>query len=139
MAVDPGSKRIGIAVSDPGASIAFPRDFIEASKTLARTAQTLARIALEEEVATVVVGLPLSMDGSRGPEADRASTLARALAEILRDSASVVEWDERLTSVAANRALSDAGVREHKRRVVVDGVAACLLLQSYLDFAAARR
>jgi len=139
MGIDPGEKRIGIAVSDPDGKIAFPRGIVDALPKLERTAARLAEIALEAEAKVVVVGLPLEMDGRRGPEADRASALVQLLVRKLGEGVEVVAWDERLTSAAANRAMAEAGLDSRKRRGKVDSVAAGLMLQSYLDFAATRR
>jgi putative Holliday junction resolvase len=130
LAVDPGSKRVGVAVSDPSGTIAQalatvpaePRDTLP---------DRLAGIAREQEAGRIVVGLPRRMDGSEGPEAKS----ARALAESLRRTAKLpVELvDERLTTVAAERSMIDAGTRRAKRRQSIDRVAATLLLQSHLD------
>lgn len=130
LAVDPGTKRVGVAVSDPSGTIAQALATVpaEPQDTLA---DRLAGIAREQEAGRIVVGLPRRMDGSEGPEAKS----ARALAEALRHSAKVpVELlDERLTTVAAERSMIDAGARRSKRREIVDQVAATLLLQSHLD------
>jgi putative pre-16S rRNA nuclease len=121
---------VGVAVSDPSGTIAQALATVpaEPQDTLA---DRLAGIAREQEAGRIVVGLPRRMDGSEGPEAKA----ARALAEALRHSAKVpVELvDERLTTVAAERSMIDAGARRSKRREMVDQVAATLLLQSHLD------
>ena len=130
LAVDPGTKRVGVAVSDPSGTIAQALATVPAEPhdTLA---YRLAGIAREREAGRIVVGLPRRMDGSEGPEAKS----ARALAEALRHAAKVpVELvDERLTTVAAERSMIDAGARRSKRRETVDQIAATLLLQSHLD------
>jgi putative pre-16S rRNA nuclease len=130
LAIDPGSKRVGLALSDPTATIA------QALATLpAEPAGTLpsriAQVARTSEAARIVVGLPRRLDGSHGPEAKAAQVLADA---IRKESGLPVEMvDERLTSVAAERSLIAGGVRREKRRLTVDRVAATLMLQAHLD------
>jgi len=130
LAVDPGSKRVGLAISDPTGTIAQALATVEAapSETLA---SRLGEIARDKEATRIIVGLPRRMDGSYGPEAKS----ARELADSLRKASGLpVELvDERLTTVAAERSLIAGGVRRAKRRVTVDRVAAALLLQSHLD------
>src|SRR5207302_1801114 len=130
LAVDPGSKRVGLAISDPTGTIAQPLATVEAGppETLA---SRLGEIARQKEAGRIIVGLPRRMDGSYGPEAKS----ARDLADSLRKSSGLpVELvDERLTSVAAERSLIESGVRREKRRQTVDRVAAAILLQSHLD------
>jgi putative holliday junction resolvase len=130
LAVDPGSKRVGVALSDPTGTIAQglttlaaePRDTLPAR---------LADLAKEKEAARIVVGLPRRLDGSYGPEAKS----ARELADGLRQASGLpVELvDERLTTVAAERAMIEGGASRAKRRESIDQVAAALLLQSHLD------
>lgn len=130
LAVDPGTKRVGVAVSDPTGTIAQALTTVEA-EPLDTLASRLAEIAVAQEARRIVVGLPRRLDGSYGPEAKS----ARELAEDLRKAAGLpVELvDERLTTVAAERSLVAGGVRRAKRRLSVDRVAATLLLQSHLD------
>ena len=130
LAVDPGSKRVGLAISDPTGTIAQPLGTVDAvpGGTLA---SRLADLARQNEASRIIVGLPRRMDGSDGPEAKS----ARALADSLRQASGLpVELvDERLTTVAAERSLIAGGMRRAKRRVTVDRVAAAMLLQSHLD------
>lgn len=130
LGLDVGQARIGVAVSDPWGMTAQGLDVI----SLEDEEEALARIAAlveERGVCRVVVGLPRNMDGSLGSQAQ----WTMEFAEKLRNKVSVpVEmWDERLTTVWAERVLIGAGVRRRKRRDVVDRVAASILLQSYLD------
>src|SRR5713226_5095269 len=130
LAIDPGSKRVGVALSDPSATIARALLTIpaEPSRTLA---SRLAEIARTHEAGRIVVGLPRRLDGTRGPEAVAAEALAAA---VRRASGLPVELvDERFSSVAAERSLVEGGVRREKRRVTVDRVAAALMLQAHLD------
>ena len=130
MAVDPGSKRVGVAMSDPSATIAQALATVpaEPQDTLA---SRLAEIAKEHEANRIVVGLPRRMNGSYGPEAKSARELADALRKASRLPVELV--DERLTTVAAERSMIEGGARRAKRRANIDRVAATLLLQSHLD------
>jgi putative Holliday junction resolvase len=121
---------VGVAVSDPTGTIAQPLTTV-AAEPHESLASRLAEIATQREAARIVVGLPRRMDGSYGPEAKS----ARELAEALRKASGLpVELvDERLTTVAAERAMIAGGARRAKRRADVDRVAAALLLQSHLD------
>jgi putative Holliday junction resolvase len=130
LAVDPGTKRVGIAVSDPTGTIAQALTTIDATPQES-LASRLADIASQQGASRIVVGLPRRMDGSYGPEAKAARQLADA---IRKASGLPVELiDERLTTVAAERSLLEGGVRRAKRRESIDRVAAAMLLQSHLD------
>ena len=130
LAIDPGSKRVGIAVSDPTGTIAqaLPTVAAEPRETLVAR---LVEIASAREAERIVVGLPRRLDGSDGPEAKAARELAAALRDASRLPVDLV--DERLTTAAAERAMISGGVKRARRRVAIDGVAAALLLQSHLD------
>jgi putative holliday junction resolvase len=130
MAVDPGSKRVGLALSDPTWTIAqaLPTVPAEPADTLATR---LAQIAQLQEARRIVVGLPLRLDGTHGPEAAAARRLAHSLRQASRLPVEMV--DERLTTAEAERSLIAGGVRRAKRRLTIDGVAATLLLQGHLD------
>jgi putative Holliday junction resolvase len=130
LAVDPGSKRVGLAVSDPTATIAQALTTVPAEPA-ATLASRLAEIAKAQDARRIVVGLPLRLDGRRGPEAVAAKELADRLR---KESGLPVELvDERLTTAAAERSLIEGGVRREKRRLSIDRVAATLLLQGHLD------
>jgi putative Holliday junction resolvase len=130
LAVDPGSKRVGLAVSDPSATIAQALTTVPAEPADTLVSR-LAEIAKAHEVRRIVVGLPLRLDGRRGPEAVAAKELADRLR---KESGLPVELvDERLTTAAAERSLIAGGMRREKRRLTIDGVAATLLLQGHLD------
>ena len=130
MGVDVGTARIGIALSDELGITARP--FETVPRTGARaTVDAIRRIATENGVERIVVGLPLSMAGSEQPS----STDARQIAEAIGAGTGlpVVTWDERLTTAAAERSLIEGGVRRERRREIIDQVAAALMLQGYLD------
>ena len=129
--IDPGQARIGVAVSDEDRSIAFPRETIPAKGGTAVAAGRVREALADDEVSLAVVGLPLRLDGGEGEAARRARAFGEALGEAL--GVEVVYWDERLTTVAAERSLREMGRRGAKQRDVVDQSAATILLQGYLD------
>ena len=130
LGVDFGTRRIGLAVSDPSGTIAFPAGTLE-RRGLRRDLESLCALVKEREVARIVVGLPLHMDGRRGPEAEAAEKFATQLGEAT--GLPVDLFDERWTTREAERALAETGRRGRKRRQVVDSVAASLLLRAYLE------
>jgi putative Holliday junction resolvase len=128
LALDLGSKRIGVAISDATGVLASPLTTLARSPDLV---DEVAGLVASEDASWVIVGLPLNMDGSRGPAAVAASAEASALAAALPVPVELV--DERLTTVAADRALIGRGRRAPARRKVVDQTAAAILLQGWLD------
>ena len=130
LAVDPWSKQVGLAVSDPTGTIATALSTLPA--TPAETlAERIATAAAEVSAERIIIGLPLRLDGSRGPEAAAAERLA---AGVRKASGLPVQMvDERLTTAAAERSLIEGGMRREKRRASIDRVAAVILLQGHLD------
>jgi putative Holliday junction resolvase len=128
--LDPGSRIIGVALSDVGRMIASPYGSIRRGKLTAVAAE-LRTIAAREAAGGLVVGLPLSLDGGFGPAAQAARDWARALSDALGLPAAL--WDERLSSAAVNRMLVQADVSRARRAAVVDRTAAAYLLQAALD------
>jgi putative Holliday junction resolvase len=129
LGIDFGSSRIGIAVSDDLGMLAHPLETIpNDSEFLSR----LQQIVLQKGVSRIVVGIPRNMDGSYGPAAEKAKVF---LSQLKSEFAGVqlIPWDERLTTVEAQRLLHAAGRDIKKSRPVIDQVAAQVLLQSYLD------
>ena len=137
LGVDPGSKRIGLAVSDLSGTIASPLTVLQRSKSRQHDLSEIARIAVEEAADVIVIGLPLSMDGSQGKAAKAAIAEGRRLATLV--DVPIEMHDERLTTVTAERSMLDAGLNAVERRKVVDKVAAAIMLQSWLDTRAARQ
>ena len=132
--VDLGARRIGIAVSDSAGTLATPRGTIVRSGDPVRDRQALVDLVREEEAVVVVVGHPLSLDGTRGPAAVAAEAEAEALAGLLeQDGVRVELLDERLTTVSAHQALTAGGTRGRDQRAVVDQTAAAVLLMAWLD------
>lgn len=130
LAVDPGSKQVGLALSDPTGTIATALSTLPAapSETLAAR---IAAMAASHSAERIIVGLPLRLDGSRGPDAAAAERLAAGVRKASRLPVELV--DERLTTAAAERSLLEGGVRRGKRRAAIDRVAAVILLQGHLE------
>jgi putative Holliday junction resolvase len=134
--LDPGSKLIGVALSDVLLMLASPYGVLKRGK-LAATAAEVAAIARKEGAGGLVVGLPLGMDGSFGPAAQAAKDWAMALGAAA--GLPVALWDERLSSAAVNRAMIAADLTRAKRAAAVDAAAAAYTLQSALDATAPAR
>ena len=131
LGLDPGARIIGIALSDVSLMLASPFGSLKRGKLTANAAE-IAKIARAQGAGGLVVGLPLSMDGSMGPAAQAARDWARALAEATGLPAAM--WDERLSSAAVNRFLIDeADMTRSRRASVVDQMAAAYMLQAALD------
>lgn len=129
LGVDLGSRRIGVAVSS--GTVATPYEVVERTGDRARDHGRLLELAAEVGAERIVVGLPLSLDGSPGPAA---RAVLDEVAELtVRTDLPVDTYDERLTTVTAERALAAGGVRGPARRKVVDKVAAAVMLQAWLD------
>jgi putative Holliday junction resolvase len=130
LALDPGTKRIGVAVSDETKTIAQPLEWIPA-EPFADFLARLKQLLIEKEIDLVLIGLPRNMDGTLGPAAQKAEAFAAAVRAAI--TVPIKMRDERLTSLQANKILIQGGVRRDKRKEKVDKMAAALLLQSYLD------
>ena len=132
LALDLGRARIGVAISDELHLLAHPLETIPANQ---KPAARVAEIVRDKNVDHVVAGIPKRMDGQIGSAATEVLQFVEKLRAIL--PCPVVTWDERLTTVAAHRALRDAGKKTRQTRNYVDQVAAQMILQSYLDRRAA--
>ena len=131
LGIDYGAKRIGLAVSDPDGRIALPVGSLE-SRGRSQDLQAIGELVRERGVEHIVVGLPIHMNGSKGPEAEAAERFARELGE--STGLPVSTLDERWTTLEADRALSESGLRgRRKRKAVIDSVAATLLLRTFLE------
>ena len=131
LALDVGTRRLGVAVSDPTGTVASPLATVP-RRTPAEDARTIAALADEQAATTVVVGLPVTLAGAEGPAAKAVRAYLAELAPLLPGLAFELV-DERLSTVAAERALVGGGVRRRARRQVVDQVAASVFLQTWLD------
>ena len=138
LGVDHGTRRTGLALSDPGGSIAQPLEVVAGKEMV--SIQRIVEIVTERQVEEVVVGLPVNMDGTLGPQARSVEAFVERLAERLE--VPIATWDERLTSLQADQALAPPDPRRRGRRPRLsrsdrhekrDKIAACLMLQSYLD------
>ena len=130
LGIDPGKKRVGLAIGDPGETFSHPFKVL-ARRSLEQVVGDIAALCRDEEVGGIVVGLPLNMDGSRGQAAREAEQLAARIAEAT--GLPVEMWDERLSSVTAERSLLEADLSRLKRRRKIDKVAAQIILQGFLD------
>lgn len=136
MGLDFGSKTVGVAVSDPLLITAQGLEIIR-RKDENKLRQTLARIEeliMEYEVSEIVLGFPKNMNDSIGPRAEISLEFKDKLER--RTGLPVVMWDERLTTVAADKTMMEAGIRRENRKEYVDKIAATLILQGYLDYRA---
>lgn len=136
LGLDYGSKTVGVAVSDPlgftaqGVEIIHRKSENKMRQTLARIEELIAQYQVEE----IVLGLPKNMNNTLGDRAEKSLELKETLER--RTGLPVVMWDERLTTVSANRVLMETGVRRENRKEHVDEIAAVFILQGYLDYLA---
>jgi putative Holliday junction resolvase len=128
--LDLGTTTIGLSLSDKGRRFATPRPVINRKK-FAIDAALLLAFAVREEVKAFVIGLPINMDGSQGPRAQATRAFVRNMAE--KTDIPFVFWDERLSTVAAERALIEMDVSRRKREERIDSAAASFILQGALD------
>ena len=129
MAIDVGEKRLGIAVSDPIGITAQPLTCLERTD-VEEDIKRIGELVEEIGVSKIVLGYPLTLEGSEGSQALQVRELGNEISEIL--GVPVEYYDERFTTVESERGLKQAGLRRRKRRAVVDKVAASLILQAYL-------
>lgn len=131
LAVDYGDAHTGVSISDPTGFLAS-QSFTIHLHNRQMVAERVIETAKENECGEIVVGHPLNMNGTLGERALKCEEFAHLLEEI--GDIKVILWDERLTSVDANRILSDAGKKRKKQKMLVDAVAASLILEGYLEF-----
>ncbi len=128
--LDFGDKTIGVAISDRLRSVATPTDTIRRKK-FTQDAEALLNLLSAREVSGIVLGLPRNMDGSEGPRCQKTRAFARNLGQLT--DLPITFWDERLSSVAADRAMLEADMSRAKRAEKIDQVAAGVILQGALD------
>jgi putative Holliday junction resolvase len=138
LGVDLGSVRIGLALSDPTRTVASPHSVLRRARTAEADHRAIVDLARTNGATTIVVGLPLSLSGGHGPAARAAEKEIDALRTVAAPDVDVVAHDERLTTITAERSLDEAGLRRADRTAVVDKVAAAVMLQSWLEWRAAR-
>ena len=130
LGLDPGEKRIGVAITDPLGITAQGLEVITFTN-LDEAFEKLEQVFLNYDIVKIVVGNPLNMNGTKGPAAEKALHFAQRLRQIF--DLEVVMIDERLSSVSAEKALLSGGVRRKKRRAVKDKLAAALILEAYIS------
>lgn len=131
MGLDVGEKTIGIAFSDPGLTVASPRETLFRQGRFADTAAQLHRLIEEERIGGIVIGLPVNMDGSEGPRCQSVRQFAANLLDAM--DLPLAFWDERLSTAAVERAMIEADLSRKKRAKRVDRLAAAYILQGLLD------
>lgn len=131
LGLDLGSRRIGVAVSDRDGRVATPCAVVQRTKDAQRHRREIVELVAEFEAEVVVVGLPLSLDGSEGPAAQEARAEIERLAALVK--VPIETYDERFTTVTAHDQLAAAAVPGRKRRQMIDQVAAAVMLQAWLD------
>jgi len=130
LAIDYGSKRVGLALSDPTGTLARPLPFVPAQAD-AKLAREIAALAEKEQVELMLLGLPRHMNGSLGEAAAKVQAFAAILGQVTTVHIKLI--DERLSTVQASRQLQEAGKNTRAQRGKIDSEAACVLLQGYLD------
>jgi len=131
LGLDPGEKRIGVAVSDESGRIALPTAALPGDRPACEIVADILNLADQHGAERIVIGMPTSLSGEAGPAAQKAAQFARALAA--ETDLQVITWDERLTTALAEKTMVAADVKRRKRRQKIDKVAAALILQNYLD------
>ena len=131
LGLDLGERRIGVAVGDSDGRVATPLTVLKRSGDRAADYRAVAALVAEWEAGIVVVGMPYSLDGTQGPAARAAADEAARLGAVL--DVPVETYDERLTTVTAERRLAEQGLTGRRRRALVDQVAASVILQAWLD------
>lgn len=133
VAIDYGTVRIGLAVSDERKILASPLPCLKAGKTLEETAQLLAKeFSKVSPLGTIVIGLPLHLSGHESPLSQEVRKLALLLEDLCK--VPIALWDERLSTAQVERSLKEAGLKRKKRSELVDSLSAVLILQNFLDF-----
>lgn len=130
MGIDYGTKRIGVAISDPSCTMAHPLEIVPVKEDGSHM-ESLRRIVRDYQVEKIVVGLPYNMDGDVGESAKKVMLWSEELGREL--NLPVDLWDERLTTAEAHEVLMHLKVKGPKRRAIVDKIAAGIILKSYLD------
>jgi putative Holliday junction resolvase len=131
LCLDLGKKRIGLAISDVNQKIATPYDVIK-EKKFSEVLEIIKNLVKEFDIGSIIVGDPINMDGSLGPKSQSSRSF---IANINKDiHIPILLWDERLSTVAAEKSLIEADISRKKRSEVIDKIAANIILQNFLDF-----
>lgn len=132
MGIDYGDSRIGVAISDALMYTAQGIETIKWSRGIEEPLKRIFELVEEYKVKKIVVGFPKNMNGTVGPRGEKSIEFAELLKKRIKDI-EVILWDERLTTVAANRTMREMGVKRNKKKKLVDQIAAVYILQGYLD------
>lgn len=136
MGIDFGDSRIGIAMSDPLGWTAQGIETIHWKGSFDRPIDRIVQIAKEYKVERIIIGFPRNMNGTIGPRGERTLEFIEALSGAA--DSEIIKWDERLTTVAANRLMHETGVKTSRKKGIVDQIAAVYILQGYLDSIASK-
>lgn len=131
LGIDYGDSRIGIAVSDPFGWTAQAVETINVKNNLTSSIERIAQLIDIYKVEKIVLGFPINMNGTIGPRGEKTLEFMELLAD--KAKIEIIKWDERLSSVAANRIMHETEVKTSRKKNVVDQIAACYILQGYLD------
>ena len=129
LGIDPGTRRCGVAITDSAQTMAFPRTALDADETFIKK---LSELIEEEFVGSIVIGRPISLSGNETQSTEVADQLFEAIKGAF-PSFLVVQWDERLTTLEAQKSLSGAGMKAKNHRDHIDSAAAVIMLQNYVD------
>ena len=129
--LDLGKKRIGVAVSDINQKVASPYLVIE-NKKFTEIVSIIQNIIVERNICAIIIGDPINMDGSIGPKSQSSKTFMNNLSKIV--NIPILLWDERLSTVYAEKSLLEADLSRKKRKKIIDKIAASVILQGFLDF-----
>lgn len=131
LGIDFGDRRIGIAVSDPFGWTAKGVETIKWQDSLKGPVERILQLIEEYSIDRIVVGFPINMNGTVGPRGEKTLDFIERIKKVT--PVEIVKWDERLSTVAANRLMHEAGVKTSKKKGIVDQIAAVYILQNYLD------
>ncbi|MFZ5987707.1 MAG: Holliday junction resolvase RuvX [Bacillota bacterium] len=132
MGIDYGDSRIGIAVSDPLGWTAQGVETINWKYDLEVPIKRISELIKQYQIQKLIIGFPKNMNGTVGPRGEKTLEFIDLLKNKIEDM-EIIKWDERLTTVAANRTMQEIGVKKSKKKLVVDQIAAVYILQGYLD------
>jgi putative holliday junction resolvase len=132
MGIDYGDSRIGIAMSDPFGWTAQGVETIKWKNDIVIPIKRIEQLVEDYKVEKIVIGFPINMNGTIGPRGEKTLEFIECLKERIAEI-EFIKWDERLTTVAANRVMNDMGVKSSKKKGIIDQIAAVYILQGYLD------
>lgn len=131
LGIDYGDSRIGIAVSDPMGWTAQGLETIKSKDSMKKAIERIFQIINEYQVADIVIGYPLNMNGTKGPRTERTEEFIKKISGL--GEFNIIKWDERLTTVSAHRTMNELGIKASNKKNIVDTMSAVFILQGYLD------